>query len=127
MRALWVTAVGFLFAACSSVNSHPLKLQTEVATPCNPAKDPGCRPVYVSCEQLELKELTLRIGVFDSESTTVPCPAELSNGPVSVEVQYRTGEPFYMIDTSFVREGLVQNVSAGPFSESDPDWRMLIR
>ena len=127
MRALWATAVGFFFVGCSSVNSHPLKLQTEVATPCNPAKDPGCRPVYVSCEQLELKELTLRVGVFDNETTTVPCPKDLSSGPVTVEVHYRTGEPFYMIDTSVVREGLVQNVSAGPFSESDPDWRMLIR
>lgn len=100
---------------------------TQVATPCNPAKEPGCRPVYVSCEQLDLRELTIQVGVFDTESTTVPCPPALSEGPVTVEISYRTGEPFYMVDTSFVREGLTQNVSAGPFSETDPDWRMLIR
>lgn len=127
MRALWTTLLGLLFAGCSSVNTHPLKLATEVATPCNPVREPGCRPVYVSCEQLDLKELTLRVGVFDAESTTIQCPKELSAGPVTVDVQYRTGEPFYMIDTSFVREGLTQNVSAGPFSDTDPDWRMMIR
>lgn len=127
MRAHWVTIVGLIFAGCSSVNSHPLKLMTQVATPCNPAKDPGCRPVYVSCEQLDLRELTLRVGVFDSEHTTVTCPPELINGPVTVQVSYRTGEPFYMVDTDFVREGLTQNVSSGPFSESDPEWQMLIR
>lgn len=127
MRALWTTAIGIFFVGCSSVTPHPLKLMTEVATPCNPAKEPGCKPVYVSCEQLDLKELTLRVGVFDGENTTISCPQTLSQGPVTVDVQYRTGEPFYMIDTSFVREGLVQNVSAGPFSDTDPDWRMLIR
>lgn len=127
MRAHWATILSLVFAGCSSVNSHPLKLLTQVATPCNPAKEPGCRPVYVSCEQLDLRELTFRVGVFETESTTVPCPQALTEGPVTVEVNYRTGEPFYMVDTSFVREGLTQNVSAGPFSETDPDWRMLIR
>lgn len=93
----------------------------------NPAKEPGCRPTYVSCEQLDLKELTLHIGVFDTESTTVACPSTLSSGPATVQVNYRTGEPFYMIDTSFSREGLNQNVSAGPFAEADSEWQMLIR
>lgn len=127
MRAHWVTALSLAFLGCSSVSSHPLKLMTEVATPCNPAKEPGCRPTYVSCEQLDLKELTLHIGVFDTESTTVACPSTLSSGPATVQVNYRTGEPFYMIDTSFSREGLNQNVSAGPFAEADAEWQMLIR
>ena len=75
--------------------------------------------MYVSCEQLDLKELTLRVGVFDAGIHHHPVSQRLSAGPVTVDVRYRTGEPFYAIDTSFVREGLTQNVSAGPFSDTD--------
>jgi hypothetical protein len=127
MRAYLATVLWLTMAGCSSVSSHPLKLVTEVATPCDPSKMPGCRPTYVSCEQLDLKELTLRVGIFETESTTVSCPAMLSDGPALVQVNYRTGEPFYMIDTSFLREGLNQNVSAGPFSDADSEWQMFIR
>lgn len=117
-----------LFAAgCSTVGTHPLKLGSEVISRCDPGKGPDCRPVYVSCEQLDLLELTFHIGIFDQEQTTVACPPELSDGPATVEVRYRVGEPFYMIDTNWLRDGLSQNASAGPFSENDPDWKMLLR
>ncbi|HMU38400.1 MAG TPA: hypothetical protein PKE31_05260 [Pseudomonadota bacterium] len=126
MRAIFLLLSGLFSVACSSVGSHSFLLHTEAITRCDPSKEPACRPVYVSCDQLGLTELTFRVGVFEAESTTVACPENLSQGPATLLLTYRLGEPFYVIDTTFSRDGLVQNASAGPFSDADT-WDMLIR
>ena len=72
-------------------------------------------PTYSSCADLQLTQLTLAVGMFDSESTTISCPADLTSGRAEVQVSYRPGLDFYMVDTDFTRDGERIYITAGPF------------
>jgi hypothetical protein len=120
-----------LLVGCSSVGTHPLTLVSPVATPCDTMANPNCTPTYSSCDDLGLKGVALRlqVGVFGGEVTTVPCPDDLQTGGAQVQVNYQPGSNFYMIDTSFPRDGMTVYIAAGPFPEDQPaqPWQVLLR
>lgn len=128
--ALWMFSLTLLATAaggCSSTAQHSLTLIPPIAEPCDPAKEPGCKPVYDSCDSLNLKSLSVEVGLFARARTELPCPADLGNGAATVSVSYSPGEDFYMIDASYSRNMEKQNLTAGPFLESDREWRIVLR
>ena len=144
MRFTWLgcalvwTAVSSLTGGCSPTAQHALTLVSPVFEPCDPRKNPGCMPTYSSCADLQLTQLTLAVGMFDSEPTTVSCPADLTSGRAEVQVSYRPGLDFYMVDTDFTRDGERIYITAGPFQapRSDvpaggkdpaPPWQLILR
>lgn len=128
--SLLVSALGLSSSGCgAAVERHSLDIVSPVWEPCSKLIDPNCTPVYASCADLGLTELKLTVGQFARETTTVACPAGLEKGRVGVDVAYRPGESFYMVDTSIVREGLLVYITAGPFPELDDKipWRLHLR
>lgn len=123
------SAFGLSSSGCGAVEHHSLAIVSPVWEPCSKLIDPNCTPVYASCTDLGLTQLKLDVGQFARETTTVACPAGLEKGSVSVDVAYRPGESFYMVDTSIVREGLLVYITAGPFPELDDKtpWRLHLR
>ena len=130
MRLLHLcTAVLFsALSACSSFATHEVTLLAPISEPCNKVADPGCQPTYFSCADLSVTELRLAVGVFDRQVTTVPCPDNLQQtGNAAVQVSYQPGANFYMIDASYSRNMEKQNLTAGPFLESDREWRIVLK
>lgn len=125
---LSLVCTGLFFSACSSVGTHDLTLVSPVSEPCKLA-DPTCTPTYYSCADLNVTELHLEVGAFDHEVTTVPCPANLGTGSAVVQVGYKPGANFYMIDASFQRDAMTVYIAAGPYPESQQDqpWQVLLR
>lgn len=132
MRFLPV-CTAFLFspclAACSTTATHDVAILSPVAEPCDKKADPNCQPTYTSCADLSVTTLRLAVGVFDREISIVNCPAELQSGPKVVQVSYRPGANFYMIDASFPRDGENVYIAAGPFPENQAEqpWQVLLR
>lgn len=126
---LFLVCTAVLFSACSSVATHDVMLLSPIAEPCNKAADPNCQPTYTSCADLSVTTLRLAVGVFDREVTFVPCPDNLPSGRAVVQVSYKPGANFYMIDASFPRDGEDVFVAAGPFPEDQADnpWQVLLR
>jgi hypothetical protein len=126
---LWLFsfALAALHSGCSGTSQRALILIPPVAEPCDTARDPGCKPVYDSCESLKLSTVRIEVGLFHRTRTEVPCPADLGTGAASVPVSYANGEDFYMIDASYSRNTEKQNITAGPFLESDREWRLVLR
>lgn len=112
---------------CSSSAQRALLLIPPIAEPCDPLRDPGCKPVYDSCETLNLKTITVETGLFHRARTEVACPADLGSGSATIQVGYGPGEDFYMIDASYTRNMEKQNITSGPFLESDREWRIVLR
>jgi len=125
--ALCLAAVATAAAGCSNNSQHALTLIPPIADPCDPAREPGCKPTYDSCESLSLKTLSIEVGIFARAKTELPCPAELGSGAATVNVAYSPGEDFYMIDASYSRNMEKQNLTAGPFLESDREWRIVLK
>ncbi len=127
MRLLLILPA-LVFSACSSVATHELTLLSPVSEPCK-AGDTGCQPTYFSCADLSLTTLRLGVGVFDHEVTTVTCPADLQSGHAKVQVNYKPGANFYMIDASFTREAETIYIAAGPYPEDQATlpWQLLLR
>lgn len=125
--ALLCTGLGL--SACSSSATHEVAILSPVSEPCKNLADPSCKPAYFSCADLSVTELRLAVGVFDREVTTVPCPANLQTGDAVVQVSYKPGANFYMIDASFPREGETVYIAAGPFPENQAaqPWQVLLR
>ena len=123
----FLLAVGV--AACSPTATHDVAILSPVSEPCDKKADPSCQPLYTSCTDLGVTTLRLAVGVFDREISIVNCPAELQSGPKVVQVSYRPGANFYMIDASFPRDGENVYIAAGPFPEDSPDapWQVLLR
>ena len=132
MRFLPV-CTAFLFspclAACSATATHDVAILSPVSEPCDKKADPSCQPLYTSCTDLGVTTLRLAVGVFDREISIVNCPAELQSGPKVVQVSYKPGANFYMIDASFPREGEIVYIAAGPFPENQAEqpWQVLLR
>ena len=114
-------------AGCSGTSQRALVLVPPIAEPCDSTRDPGCKPVYDSCESLKLNALSIDVGLFHRTHTDVPCPSDLGSGAAQVTVGYGTGEDFYMVDASYSRNAEKQNITAGPFLESDGEWRLVLR
>ena len=112
---------------CSSPAQRAVVLIPPIAEPCDQARDPGCKPVYDSCETLNLKSIAIEIGLFQRAHTEVPCPTDLGNGSATVQVGYAPGEDFYMLDASYTRNMERQNITSGPFLESDREWRIVLK
>ena len=122
--------LGLGASACSSSATHEVAILSPVAEPCNKVADPGCQPTYFSCADLSVTELRLAVGVFEREVTTVACPQDLQQtGSAVVQVSYKPGSNFYMIDASFPREGETVYIAAGPFPENQAaqPWQVLLR
>ncbi len=121
-----VALVVGLGGGCANPAQHQLTL---VAPPnqCD-ANDPSCPP-YLGCSDLGITSLSIQVGIYDGESTDIDCPADLVSGMSQVMVAYDPGEDFYMVDTSFPRDGSTVYLSAGPFSEdeSQTPWKLLLR
>ncbi len=128
MRILLV-GTALVLSACSSLATHEVAILSPVAEPCDKKADPSCQPTYTSCADLSVTSLRLTVGVFDREITVVPCPEDLPTGRAVVQVSYKPGANFYMIDASFPRDGETVFIAAGPFPESQPDypWQVLLR
>ncbi|MBL9009406.1 MAG: hypothetical protein JNJ46_34440 [Myxococcales bacterium] len=126
---LWLFSLALSgpLGGCSGTAQRTLVLIPPIAEPCDSSRDPGCTPVYDSCESLKLSTLRIEVGLFHRAGTDVPCPPELGGGTASVTVSYGTGEDFYMIDASYSRNAEKQNITAGPFLESDREWRLVLR
>ena len=127
MRLLFV-GTALVFSACSSVGTHPVTLLSPVSEPCK-AGDTGCKPTYYSCADLNVTSLRLAVGVFDQEVTTVACPADLQSGSAVVQVGYKPGADFYMIDASFQRDAETVYIAAGPYPDNQATmpWQVLLR
>lgn len=124
---LFSLALAALSAGCGGTSQRTLVLIPPIAEPCDTTRDPGCTPVYDSCESLKLSTLTVEVGLFQRARTQLPCPADLGSGAANVTVSYGSGEDFYMIDASYSRNMEKQNITAGPFLESDREWRLVLR
>lgn len=127
--ALIFVGLGLGLSACSSSATHEVAILSPVAEPCSKT-DPGCQPTYFSCADLSVTELRLAVGVFERETTTVACPENLQQtGSAVVQVSYKPGSNFYMIDASFPREGETVYIAAGPFPENQAaqPWQVLLR
>ncbi len=134
MRLLLVSTAllgtGLGLSACSSSATHEVAILSPVSQPCKNLADPSCKPAHFSCADLSVTELRLAVGVFDREVTTVACPEDLQQtGSALVQVAYRPGSNFYMIDASFPREGETVYIAAGPFPENQAaqPWQVLLR
>lgn len=128
--ALMFLGLGLATSACSSSATHELAILSPVAEPCKNLADPGCQSTYFSCADLSVTELRLAVGVFEREVTTVACPENLQKtGRAVVQVSYKPGSNFYMIDASFAREGETVYIAAGPFPENQAaqPWQVLLR
>lgn len=125
-----VVAVGSLgLSGCGETAERSLTLVSPVLEPCNRTRDPNCVDTFFSCAELKAERLTFEVGLFDTESTTVDCPAELATGRATVKIRYQPGLRFYAVNTSYSREEEQLNVAAGPFSEDEAatPWRMLLK
>ncbi len=125
--AFSLAGLAAIAGGCSSSGQHSLTLIPPIAEPCDPAREPGCKPVYDSCDSLSLKSLSIEVGVFARARTELPCPADLGSGAATVSVAYSPGEDFYMIDASYSRNMEKQSLTAGPFLESDREWRIVLK
>lgn len=125
-----VVTVGCIgLAGCGEKAERSLTLVSPVLEPCNKARDPNCVDTFFSCAELKAERLIFEVGLFDTESTTVDCPAELATGQATVTIRYEPGLRFYAVNTSYSREEEQLNVAAGPFSEDEAatPWRMLLK
>jgi hypothetical protein len=122
-----LAALATISGGCSSSAQHSLTLIPPISEPCDPAREPGCKPVYDSCDSLNLKTLSIEVGLFARARTELPCPADLGSGAATVSVSYSPGEDFYMIDATYSRNMEKQNLTAGPFLESDREWRIVLK
>jgi hypothetical protein len=135
-RSRWRGGARFILAGaallgqgCGETAERSLTLLSPVLEPCNKSRDPSCTDTFFACADLKAEQLTFEVGLFDKESTTVPCPPELSSGSATVKIRYRPGLRFYAVDTSYRREDEQLNVTAGPFSEDEAatPWRMRLK
>jgi hypothetical protein len=113
--------------ACGETAERPLTLISPLLEPCDRSRDPSCKDLYIGCAELKAERLTFEVGLFDTESTTVDCPAELSTGKATVVIRYRPGLSAYAVNTSYTREDELLNVAAGPFSENETATPWLMR
>lgn len=123
--AVALAVVAATGAGCGTPPQHPLTL---VAPKNVCGADPNCSP-YLGCEDLGITQLTIEVGLFARETTTVSCPASLTSGTAQIMVPYQPGQDFYTIDASFPREGSTVYLNAGPFTEDNGQtpWKLLLR
>lgn len=127
LSLVWTLGTIGALSGCGGSAQRTLLLLPPVSEPCDSMANPGCQPVYDNCDTLNLKTLSIEVGLFHRQTTTIACPADLGGGAAQVTVSYQPGEDFYMVDANYTRNMEKQNLTAGPFLEADAEWRLLLK
>lgn len=119
--------LGLGLFGCGGMAERTLTLVAPVAEPCDAVQNPGCQPVYDSCESLGVKRLTISVGVLHGTENTIACPSDLSNGESIVPIHFVPGENVYMLDARIEKQQETTYITAGPFVEQDALWRLALK